>query len=92
MFNHKKGEISTFFDSELKSSETFANQAISNGDQVYISYGNRSNADLFLFSGFVDMANSFDVVKVWIDFSDKFAMSKLDLLKLLKIPVYFFIY
>lgn len=89
MFNHKAGQITTFFNTGLKTSDTFSNHAISAGNQVFISYGNRSNTDLFLFSGFVDLENSHDVAKIWIDFSDKLSGCKRDVLERLKIPLYF---
>jgi hypothetical protein len=91
MFNHRAGQITTFYNGDLHTSDTYSNGHISAGDQVFISYGNRSNADLFLFSGFVDLESNLNVSKIWIDFSDKITGIKKELLSKLRIPLYFLI-
>lgn len=46
---------------------TFANADFKSGSEVFITYGHRSNHDLFLFSGFVDVSmTKYDYAKIWV--------------------------
>lgn len=60
MCNHTEGKITTDFNPELDSGECFALRDYKPGDQIFIFYGLRSNADLLLHNGFVYAENSND--------------------------------
>ena len=53
-FNHQSGEISAFYDPSLNILEMNAGFASDADEQVFMSYGNRSNRQLFIYSGFID--------------------------------------
>ena len=75
-FNHRPGDISAFFDPVLNILEMEAGFDSHADEQVFMSYGNRSNKQLFIYSGFIDKSTiendslSFPVIS-GIDFSNK---------------------
>ena len=88
-FNHKAGEITTFYEKERNVSQTFAMEDMLENEQIFITYGYRSNSELFMHSGFVDTGSeAFDYVKVWIDLRNKLTQSKFQALKSLNLPEY----
>ena len=72
MCNHRAaiGSIHTFYDVDDKASTTYTadDAVVEAGEAVHIYYGDRSNRDLFVYSGFIDPHNaSRDYVLVWTD-------------------------
>eukprot|EP00124_Ichthyophonus_hoferi_P005944 Ihof_evm1s1063 gene=Ihof_evmTU1s1063 len=54
MANHTpEGEITTFFNSQSKSTECHAVRDFKEGEEVYIYYGNRTSSEFLLHSGFI---------------------------------------
>ncbi|KAI5634177.1 rubisco LSMT substrate-binding domain-containing protein [Phthorimaea operculella] len=51
MCNHEQGKITTDFNKELSRGECYALRDFKSGEQIFIFYGARSNADLFLHNG-----------------------------------------
>ncbi|KAH6575883.1 hypothetical protein BSLG_000433 [Batrachochytrium salamandrivorans] len=67
MFNHAPCEPSTTFDAKEHYSETTAACQVDPGEQIFINYGNRSNQELFIYSGFVDPSNTkYDRIRVLV--------------------------
>merc|ERR1712188_202847 len=62
LMNHVDGEITSFYDPATKSLQCKCLRAVSTGEQVYMSYGGRPNCELLLYQGFIDPANSNDVL------------------------------
>ena len=61
MMNHEYGKMTTLFDPELDCLEYKAMRSFEEGSEVTMHYGNRSNEQLLIYSGFVsDSANSYD--------------------------------
>ncbi|KAJ3343770.1 Histone-lysine N-methyltransferase setd3 [Gonapodya sp. JEL0774] len=52
MFNHAEGKISTYYQPDAQSNVTIAPRAVKKGDQIYLSYGNRSNFENLMVTGF----------------------------------------
>jgi len=72
MCNHRAaiGGIHTFYhaDSDTSTTHTADDAVVEAGEAVYIYYGDRSNRDLFVYSGFLDPHNaSRDYELVWTD-------------------------
>ncbi|KAH0821472.1 hypothetical protein GEV33_001319 [Tenebrio molitor] len=61
MCNHTNGTISTAYNPVLDRSECLALKNFKAGEQLFIFYGSRSNADLFVHNGFVYEDNDYDV-------------------------------
>lgn len=85
MFNHRPGPISTFYDTQTQLLETrvMRHQTTDNsavikaGEQVFISYGHRSNQNLLLYSGFVDPSNvENDDIKIWCGVAASYVFAK----------------
>ncbi|KAH3844375.1 hypothetical protein DPMN_086633 [Dreissena polymorpha] len=60
MCNHCSGIITTSFNLEQNCSECYALRDYTQGDQIFIFYGARSNAELLVNNGFVYMENEHD--------------------------------
>ncbi|KAB0796778.1 hypothetical protein PPYR_10839 [Photinus pyralis] len=75
MCNHMNGHISTNYNPQLKRSECFAMKNFKAGEQLFIFYGARSNAELFTHNGFVYENNEHDGYQL------KLGISKVDPLK-----------
>ena len=72
MCNHRAaiGGIHTYYSVDSESSTTYTadDAVVGAGEAVYIYYGDRSNRDLFVYSGFIDPNNSNrDYELVWTD-------------------------
>ncbi|XP_013398256.1 histone-lysine N-methyltransferase setd3 [Lingula anatina] len=79
MCNHTNGQFTTDYNLEKDCSECFALRNFKEGEQIYIFYGSRSNAQLLLYSGFVFPDNQNDTLDI------KLGISKNDPLYTLKI-------
>ncbi|XP_029051453.2 actin-histidine N-methyltransferase isoform X1 [Osmia bicornis bicornis] len=66
MCNHENGTITTDFNLTSDCCECYALKEFKKGDQIFISYGVRTNSDFFVHSGFVYMDNKQDAIKLWI--------------------------
>ena len=53
-FNHQPGHMSAMFDAESMMLDMTLEFDCDPEEQVFMSYGNRSNKQLFIYSGFVD--------------------------------------
>ncbi|KAJ3226803.1 Histone-lysine N-methyltransferase setd3 [Clydaea vesicula] len=88
MFNHQDGEISTEYINLSESSETYSNKDYSKDNQVYITYGNRSNQDLLIYSGFCSEKENFnDTFKFQLGLAkgDKLYNEKLNILNNMRV-------
>lgn len=47
--NHRTGKIATYFNPEGDTSESFTMAPVSKGEPIYLYYGDRTNAKLFMF-------------------------------------------
>ncbi|OBS68738.1 hypothetical protein A6R68_02719, partial [Neotoma lepida] len=81
MCNHTNGLITTGYNLEDDRCECVALQDFQAGDQIYIFYGTRSNAEFVIHSGFFFDNNSHDRVKI------KLGVSKSDRLYAMKAEV-----
>lgn len=66
MCNHENGPITTDFNLTSNCCECYALRNFKKGDQIFISYGVRTNSDFFVHSGFVYMDNKHDTLKFWV--------------------------
>uniref|UniRef100_A0A4W3ISJ5 protein-histidine N-methyltransferase n=2 Tax=Callorhinchus milii TaxID=7868 RepID=A0A4W3ISJ5_CALMI len=81
MCNHTNGLITTGYNLEDDRCECVALQDYKEGDQIYIFYGTRSNAEFVIHNGFFFNNNSHDRVKI------KLGVSKSDRLYAMKAEV-----
>nr|CAD7194675.1 unnamed protein product [Timema douglasi] len=88
MCNHTNGQLTTTFSPELDRSECTACRSYSSGDQVFIFYGSRSNADLFVHNGFVFGDNHHDSMrlKLGVSKADPLQAERAKLLSRLGLP------
>ncbi|XP_055842907.1 actin-histidine N-methyltransferase [Episyrphus balteatus] len=88
MANHKDGTITSFFNMELCQLESSALTDFQKGEQIFIYYGDRSNADLLVHNGFVYPDNKKDSVsiKLGLSSSDELLTERTKLLEMLEIP------
>ncbi|KAI8916125.1 hypothetical protein EDD86DRAFT_197723 [Gorgonomyces haynaldii] len=54
MFNHRPGPIKSDFDPSKRAAIVYSDRKVAKGDQIYMSYGPKSNQDLFIFMGFTN--------------------------------------
>ncbi|XP_026728696.1 histone-lysine N-methyltransferase setd3 [Trichoplusia ni] len=82
MCNHEHGKITTDFNKELDRGECFALRDFKPNEQIFIFYGARPNADLFLHNGFVYPQNKHDSLSLslGVSSSDPLRETKLSLL------------
>ncbi|KAJ8720285.1 hypothetical protein PYW07_012328 [Mythimna separata] len=82
MCNHEHGKITTDFNQELDRGQCFALRNFNPGEQIFIFYGARPNADLFLHNGFVYPNNQHDSLSLslGVSSSDPLRETKLSLL------------
>ncbi|XP_044748394.1 actin-histidine N-methyltransferase isoform X2 [Coccinella septempunctata] len=73
--NHTNGMISTDFNPELSRSECLALTDFKKGEQLFIFYGPRTNAEFFIHNGFIPSGNVYDSYPI------KLGISKCDPLK-----------
>ncbi len=57
-------QISSYFDVQSNGLVCEAQRDFKAGEQVFIHYGNRSNLDLLLYSGFSLKSNPYDMIKI----------------------------
>ncbi|XP_017030448.1 actin-histidine N-methyltransferase [Drosophila kikkawai] len=69
MANHRPGKITSFYDSGTRQMDCTAQEEFKAGEQFFIYYGDRSNADLLVHNGFVDLNNRKDYVKIRLGLS-----------------------
>lgn len=69
MCNHEHGKITTVFNKEINRSECYALRDFKPGEQIFIFYGARPNADLFLHNGFVYPNNQYDCLSLSLGIS-----------------------
>ncbi|CAK1543158.1 unnamed protein product [Leptosia nina] len=83
MCNHEQGKISTDFNNERSRGECYALRDFKSGEQIFIFYGARSNADLFIHNGFVYPNNDYDSLSLVLGVSscDPLRGTKMALLK-----------
>nr|CAD7427011.1 unnamed protein product [Timema monikensis] len=88
MCNHTNGQLTTTFSPELDRSECTACRSYSAGDQIFIFYGSRSNADLFVHNGFVFGDNHHDSMrlKLGVSKADPLQAERAKLLSRLGLP------
>lgn len=85
MCNHKHGQLATSYNLETGCLIAHVMSDTSVGDQVYIHYGERSNNDLFVYSGFVDPENTLACLSFTFDITPNdpiYGMRKLFLSKI----------
>ncbi|GAB6031701.1 Histone-lysine N-methyltransferase setd3 [Chamberlinius hualienensis] len=83
MCNHLHGQVSTDFNLERNELLCYAQKRISKGDQIFISYGERSNGEFFVYNAFVSKINPNDsvVLKLGISKDDQLATRKTSILQ-----------
>ncbi|XP_053697599.1 actin-histidine N-methyltransferase [Sabethes cyaneus] len=88
MANHVNGEITTGYNELLQQVESLALKDFRKGEQIFIHYGNRTNADFLVHNGFVypDNANSNVSLQLSLNTSDELFEQRKQLLELLKLP------
>ncbi|XP_028156521.1 actin-histidine N-methyltransferase [Ostrinia furnacalis] len=69
MCNHEHGKITTDFNKDKNRGECYALRDFKPGEQIFIFYGARSNADLFLHNGFVYPNNQHDSLSLSLGIS-----------------------
>ncbi|XP_012225390.1 actin-histidine N-methyltransferase [Linepithema humile] len=88
MCNHENGRITTDFNSTSDHCECYALRDFKKGEQIFISYGPRTNSDFFVHSGFVQMDNDQDGFKLRLGISkaDSLQKERIELLGKLDLP------
>ncbi|EDV99648.1 actin-histidine N-methyltransferase [Drosophila grimshawi] len=69
MTNHRCGKITSYYDRAAQQMECTAQEAFKAGEQFFIYYGDRSNADRLVHHGFLDMHNLKDYVQIRLGLS-----------------------
>ncbi|CAH8439365.1 unnamed protein product [Dicrocoelium dendriticum] len=84
MVNHKFGKITTHFDPKSEELVFHAMETVTAGEQIFMDYGKRTNAELLLFSGFVPVKNPHNHIPITlgVSSSDPLHMKRLRLLQL----------
>ncbi|KAI8900227.1 hypothetical protein BC833DRAFT_582724 [Globomyces pollinis-pini] len=83
MFNHSNGTVTSFYDMNNSMLEMKSQFDVKIGDEILMTYGARSNQELFLYSGFVDqdtIENDYIKLSVMIPANDTCAQDRKDLL------------
>lgn len=62
--NHKDGEVTSAYNMELDRLESLSLSDYTKGEQIFMYYGNRSNADLLVHNGFIYPENTKDSVSI----------------------------
>ncbi|EDV47427.1 histone-lysine N-methyltransferase setd3 [Drosophila erecta] len=75
MANHKPGKITSFYAAVSRQLECTAQEAVEAGEQFFIYYGDRSNTDLLVHNGFVDVNNLKDYVNIRVGLSPTDALA-----------------
>ncbi|XP_017064776.1 actin-histidine N-methyltransferase [Drosophila eugracilis] len=87
MANHRPGKITSFYAAVSKQLECTAQEDCAAGEQFFIYYGDRSNTDLLVHNGFVDVNNLKDYVNIRVGLSptDPLAAKRASILEKLNI-------
>ncbi|XP_062138664.1 actin-histidine N-methyltransferase [Drosophila sulfurigaster albostrigata] len=87
MANNRHGKITSYYDSVTRGMACTAQEACRAGEQFFIYYGDRSNADALVHSGFVDTNNPKNYVELRLGLSltDKLSSQRSRLLAQLNI-------
>ncbi|XP_011177109.3 actin-histidine N-methyltransferase [Zeugodacus cucurbitae] len=64
MANHRQGRITSYFNIETQQMDSTAQSDFKAGEQIFIHYGDRSNADLMIHNGFINPTNPKDFVSI----------------------------
>ncbi|XP_017013026.2 actin-histidine N-methyltransferase [Drosophila takahashii] len=75
MANHRPGKITSFYGAVSRQLECTAQEACAAGEQFFIYYGDRSNTDLLVHNGFVDVNNLKDYVNIRVGLSPTDALA-----------------
>ncbi|XP_052858278.1 actin-histidine N-methyltransferase [Drosophila gunungcola] len=75
MANHRPGKITSFYGAASRQLECTAQEACAAGEQFFIYYGDRSNTDLLVHNGFVDVSNLKDYVNIRVGLSTTDALA-----------------
>ncbi|XP_043686728.1 actin-histidine N-methyltransferase isoform X1 [Vespula pensylvanica] len=88
MCNHEEGRITTGFNTTSDCCECYAMRDFKKGEQIFISYGSRTNSDFLVHSGFVCLENKKDGVRLplGISKSDPLRKERIELLEKLGLP------
>ncbi|XP_059484830.1 actin-histidine N-methyltransferase [Neocloeon triangulifer] len=86
--NHEQGRLSTDFVPEKDRSECLAWRSFPKGEQIFIFYGARPNAEFLVHNGFVPSDNSHDTlaIRLGISHADPLGDKKRTLLNTLALP------
>ncbi|XP_059616323.1 actin-histidine N-methyltransferase [Phlebotomus argentipes] len=89
MANHAHGKITTIYNAESDCIESSVQAKCQRGEQIFIFYGPRSNADFLIHNGFVYGKNEHDSVPIRLGLSsmDQLVSERTELLKALNIVV-----
>ncbi|XP_036215371.2 actin-histidine N-methyltransferase [Bactrocera oleae] len=87
MANHRQGHVTSFFNIETQEMESSAQSSFKAGEQIFIHYGNRSNADLMIHNGFINPTNPKDYVciKLGLGSTDPLLEKRVQLLLMMQI-------
>lgn len=82
MCNHEEGRITTGFNTNSNCCECYAMRNFKKGEQIFISYGPRTNSDFLVHSGFVCPENKNDgiLLRLGISKSDPLQKERIELL------------
>lgn len=88
MCNHEEGRITTDFNTTSNCCECYAMRDFKKGEQIFISYGSRTNSDFLVHSGFVCSENKNDGIRLrlGISKSDPLQKERIELLEKLGLP------
>ncbi|VDQ04500.1 unnamed protein product [Trichobilharzia regenti] len=81
MMNHKSDYITSRYDLEMDELVFSTMEAYEPGDQIFMDYGKRTNAEFFVFAGFVPQFNPHNAVTITLG---KFLLHNLHLFFLLQ--------
>lgn len=89
MANHANGQITTGYNEQLQRVESLALKDFRKGEQIFIYYGNRTNADFLVHNGFVfpENANSNVSLHFSLNPADELYEQRKQLLEKLNLPV-----
>ncbi|XP_030567721.1 actin-histidine N-methyltransferase [Drosophila novamexicana] len=76
MANHRCGKITSYYKPAAHQMECIAQEAFKAGEQFFIYYGDRCNADRLVHHGFLDMNNPKDYVHVRLGLSPTDALAE----------------
>ncbi|XP_036345255.1 actin-histidine N-methyltransferase-like [Rhagoletis pomonella] len=87
MANHRQGRVTSFFNVGTQEMESAAQSDFKAGEQIFIHYGDRANADLMIHNGFINPTNPKDYVciKLGLGNSDPLFEQRAKLLLLMQI-------